>query len=82
MIIKVTQDHIDDARNKIKAGIMCLVDCCPLSLAMGPNYYVGRQKVFKEESMEEWALPQNAIDWIALFDTEKAVTPFQFEIDL
>lgn len=80
MIIKVTQQHID---NGVK------FDCskCPIALAMTekfPNCAVGLYVYWvdaTDPAVDCKLLPVNTIKFIEMFDSGKKVEPFEFEVN-
>lgn len=79
--VQVTQDDI----NK---GERCSYLHCPV--ARGMHRAIGtivgitpmRARFLDDGSPKEVALPNIAADFIIAFDSERAVTPFEFEIDV
>ena len=80
MIIKVTQEHIDN-------GVKFNCSKCPIALAMTekfPNCAVGLFGYWVDATdltMDYKLLPVNANKFIEMFDSGKKVEPFEFEIN-
>jgi hypothetical protein len=79
MLIEVTQDHIEKGKTR---------GCfdCPIALAMidaGLRHpFVMNTIVSTASSSCDMDLPQEAVEFIAGFDTGGFVKPFSFELDL
>lgn len=84
MIVKVTQKHINDARQESKSQLYESVESCPVALALDEKYWVGGTVLYsKEKDCEQsWQLPKKVTAFIQAFDNKEKVLPFQFTIEL
>ena len=86
MLIKVTQEDIDQGRKNVSLGKI-VGKSCPVALAIRRNFphfqdYVGRTKILRYGE-PEILFQQSVIDWINAFDTEtQEVEPFEFELNI
>lgn len=82
MIVKVTQEHIDKAKELFESGNRISI-CCPIALALkevvhGVTIGVGLTTFSIDYYIID--LPDNAIEFRRKFDWDGNVEPFEFEI--
>ncbi len=82
MLIKVTQNHIEEAKTLLTNNLRA--DCCPVALAvseaMGERYICGMENVCNDVGMIIIKLPEEAQEFIQQFDKGYEVEPFEFDL--
>lgn len=82
MKIEVTQEDIE--RGKRCDGLICPISQA-VKRATGNTVCVSQNYFFllsRASSMDDFKLPQPAIDFIAAFDAGQPVEPFSFEVEV
>ena len=79
MKIRVTQEHIDN-------GEKGACNCCPIALALidagWKRPHVGMNTMHdKDDESKYFATPPQVFRFMACFDIDRLVHPFEFELD-
>lgn len=77
--INVTQEDIE--RGKRNSCFQCPL-VYAISRALDCGVHVHRNCFFVRDELDDYSLPQSAIDFIAAFDAGEKVEPFSFEVEV